>query len=113
MQQPIKWEQRWHPLREEWVIIAAHRQDRPWRGETVERAASYEPQLADYVKDCYFCPGNVRASGIRNENYEGLFVFDNDHPCVGPDAPQELQIPVGVFRNRPATGHARVLCYSS
>src|SRR5215831_12916812 len=22
-----KWEERWHPLREEWVIIAAHRQD--------------------------------------------------------------------------------------
>jgi UDPglucose--hexose-1-phosphate uridylyltransferase len=24
------WEQRWHPLREEWVIIAAPRQKRPW-----------------------------------------------------------------------------------
>ena len=22
------WEQRWHPLRAEWVIVAAHRQDR-------------------------------------------------------------------------------------
>ena len=27
------WEQRWHPLREEWVIIAAHRNERPWTGE--------------------------------------------------------------------------------
>ncbi len=27
------WEQRWHPLREEWVIVAAHRQSRPWSGE--------------------------------------------------------------------------------
>ena len=27
------WEQRWHPLREEWVVVAAHRQDRPWQGE--------------------------------------------------------------------------------
>ena len=31
------WEERWHPLREEWVIVAAHRQNRPWIGETVGR----------------------------------------------------------------------------
>ena len=30
------WEERWHPLREEWVVVAAHRQDRPWSGETVK-----------------------------------------------------------------------------
>ena len=29
------WEERWHPLREEWVIVAAHRQNRPWSGGTV------------------------------------------------------------------------------
>ncbi len=27
------WEERWHPLREEWVVVAAHRQNRPWSGE--------------------------------------------------------------------------------
>src|SRR5215471_8360555 len=107
-----KWEQRWHPLREEWVIVAAHRQDRPWHGETVDRDASKVRRLPEYVEDCYFCPGNVRVSGTRNDNYQGLFAFDNDHPCVGPDAPQELNTPIGIFRNRPATGHARVLCYS-
>jgi UDPglucose--hexose-1-phosphate uridylyltransferase len=25
----MTWEQRWHPLREEWVVVAAHRQNRP------------------------------------------------------------------------------------
>jgi UDPglucose--hexose-1-phosphate uridylyltransferase len=30
------WEERWHPLREEWVIVAAHRQNRPWSGEMLE-----------------------------------------------------------------------------
>jgi UDPglucose--hexose-1-phosphate uridylyltransferase len=39
-------------------------------------------------------------------------VFDNDHPCVGLDAPRELAPPAGIFRNRPATGIARVVCYS-
>ena len=44
--------------------------------------------------------------------YAEMFVFDNDMPCVGPDAPQELAEPVGVNRNRPASGVARVVCYS-
>lgn len=31
------WEERWHPLREEWVIVAAHRQGRPWVGHVTDR----------------------------------------------------------------------------
>lgn len=104
------WEERWHPLREEWVIIAAHRQQRPWSGETL--TANGE-QLPEYVPDCYLCPGNTRVSGAVNPIYSGTFVFDNDHPSVGPDAPQELIRPPGaVYRNRPARGLARVVCYS-
>ncbi len=103
------WEERWHPLREEWVIVAAHRQNRPWSGETVEREEAVEP---DYVRDCYLCPGNARVGGAHNENYKGVFVFDNDLPCVGADAPQDLDTPVGIYRNRSAQGIARVICYS-
>ncbi len=105
----MTWEQRWHPLREEWVIVAAHRQDRPWRGETVDDAREAVPA---YVPDCYFCPGNTRVSGARNPAYTHTFVFDNDHPCVGPAAPRALAMPAGVYRNRPADGLARVVCYS-
>ena len=107
----VRWEKRWHPLREEWVIVAAHRQDRPWHGETVGET-SRSVVLPEYVEDCHLCPGNVRVSGSRNEKYRGVFVFDNDHPCVGPDAPRALQPPPGLYRNRPAEGLARVLCYS-
>ena len=105
----MTWEQRWHPLREEWIIVAAHRQDRPWIGETLNRAPATVP---DYVPDCYFCPGNTRVSGHRNDDYSTTFVFDNDHPCVGPDAPHQPETPVGIFRNSPAAGFARVVCYS-
>jgi UDPglucose--hexose-1-phosphate uridylyltransferase len=105
----MTWEERWHPLREEWVIIAAHRQDRPWNGFTVEHEHINFP---DYIADCYLCPGNERISGKRNNFYSSTFVFDNDHPCVGPLAPQELQVPKGIYRSRPATGIARVVCYS-
>ena len=37
------WEQRWHPLREEWVVVAAHRQNRPWTGGTVAAPAAARP----------------------------------------------------------------------
>jgi len=105
----MTWEQRWHPLREEWVVVAAHRQDRPWIGETVNRE---ESPLPDYLSDCYFCPGNIRVSGARNENYTSTFVFDNDHPCVGEDAPDKLETPPGIFKNSAASGVARIVCYS-
>ena len=104
-----KWEERWHPLREEWVIIAAHRQDRPWLGETRTGPPAHIPE---HVADCYFCPGNLRVSGVRNPEYRRGFVFDNDHPCVGVDSPRELQPAPGIYRNRPAEGLARVVCYS-
>ena len=105
----MTWEERWHPLRQEWIIIAAHRQNRPWSGSTV---AHEQAALPDYLPDCYLCPDNQRVSGRRNNSYTSTFVFDNDHPCVGPEAPQNLQPPKGIYRNRPATGIARVVCYS-
>ena len=105
----MTWEERWHPLREEWVIVAAHRQNRPWSGETVRNG---ESALPDYVADCYLCPGNSRVSGRRNTPYTGTFVFDNDHPCVGLEAPRELAPAPGIYRVLPATGVARVVCYS-
>jgi UDPglucose--hexose-1-phosphate uridylyltransferase len=47
------WEERWHPLREEWVIVAAHRQNRPWIGETVASKREVAPA---YLPDCYLFP---------------------------------------------------------
>jgi UDPglucose--hexose-1-phosphate uridylyltransferase len=105
----MTWEERWHPLREEWVIVAAHRQDRPWSGNTI---TTDEDDLPDYASDCYLCPGNPRISGNVNPNYEKTFVFDNDHPCVSAEAASELSPPSAVYRNRPAQGVARVVCYS-
>ena len=105
----MTWEERWHPLREEWVLVAAHRQNRPWSGETIEHG---DVDLPRYVEDCYLCPGNTRVSGRRNDDYASVFVFDNDHPSVGMDAPPPQVLPDGVYCNRPAQGIARVVCYS-
>ncbi|MGB9604981.1 MAG: galactose-1-phosphate uridylyltransferase [Bryobacteraceae bacterium] len=103
------WEQRWNPLRQEWVVLAAHRQDRPWSGEVVEHPGE---GLPEYVPDCYLCPGNRRVSGAVNPPYTGIFVFDNDHPSLAPEAPADLDRPAGIYRNRPARGVCRVICYS-
>jgi UDPglucose--hexose-1-phosphate uridylyltransferase len=103
------WEQRWHPLREEWVIVAAHRQSRPWSGAEIGPRAVTPPP---FDPACYLCPGNPRVSGQVNPAYAGTFVFDNDHPCVGPEAPRVIAPAAGIFRNGPATGVARVVCYS-
>ncbi len=84
----MTWERRWHPLREEWVIVAAHRNNRPWVGGTVESQPRIIPP---YAADCPLCPGNTRVSGAQNPDYSGVFVFENDMPCVGPKAPRDLE----------------------
>ena len=85
------WEQRWQPLREEWVVVAAHRQNRPWSGEMLDSSALPVPDYRDY---CYLCPRNERVGGYFNDDYKGVFVFDNDLPCVGSNAPSELETPM-------------------
>ena len=102
------WEERWHPLREEWIIVAAHRQNRPWIGEMVAAPQATKPQ---HDPACYLCAGNLRISGQRNPDYTGVYVFDNDHPCVGPDAPEPAAHPP-LYQTRRANGIARVICYS-
>ena len=109
------WEQRWHPLLREWVIYSAHRQNRPWSGETTgkdKRSGTRSTNALQHDPDCYLCPGNTRVSQLKNPNYQGVHVFPNDRPSISFDAPRILNSPTGLYRNRPATGLARVMCYS-
>ena len=102
------WEERWHPLRQEWVVIAAHRQNRPWVGQRVNTPL---PDVPAYDATCYLCPGNPRIHGTHNPQYTDVFVFDNDHPCVGPHAPEPIP-PAPPYQSRRADGIARVICFS-
>lgn len=105
----MTWEERYHPLRDEWVVLAAHRQQRPWQGQERSAPTARPP----YVADCYLCPGNARVHGARNPSFTGVFAFDNDHPCVAASAPEpEPTAHPEVFRARRASGAARVVCYS-
>lgn len=105
------WEKRWHPLRREWVVYAAHRNNRPWNFDKKESFVN----VPQYDPGCYLCPGNKRVSGLINPAYQDVFVFDNDHPVVGINAPQ---IPAafqnqhdGLYKKAPAVGISKVVCY--
>ena len=72
---------RFNPLKGEWVLVSPHRARRPWQGQ-VEK-----PEIAasvTYDPDCYLCPGNARAGGVRNPDYTDVFVFDNDFAALRP-----------------------------
>src|SRR5271170_2807242 len=75
------WEQRWHPLREEWVLFTSHRGGRPWLGETHRHK---EQAIPAYDPTCALCPGNKRLKG-QNPPYTGTFVFTNDLPCFSAE----------------------------
>lgn len=108
---------RFDPLQGEWILVSPHRDRRPWQGQ-VEAA---DPELPEQDPDCHLCPGNLRANGARNPNYDGVFVFDNDFPALldaatsqpaasEPAAPQAVE--TGLFQSAPARGRCRVLCYA-
>ena len=79
---------RFNPLRNEWVIVSPHRNQRPWQG-AVDPAAA-EPRAA-YDPACYLCPGNARAGGVRNPLYSSTFAFDNDFPALRLARPEPVE----------------------
>lgn len=100
---------RLNPLTGEWVLVSPHRTARPWLGQV---EVPTDLALPAYEPTCYLCPGNHRAGGVRNPDYEGPFLFDNDFPAIAPDlgdmpAPQHH-----LLQARPESGVCRVICYS-
>ena len=105
----LVWEQRWHPLREEWVLFTSHRGGRPWLGE---KTLPREEVIPAYDPTCALCPGNPRLIG-RNPAYTGAYVFTNDLPCFSADSPEIMPDENDeMYARRPARGTAEVVCYS-
>ena len=105
------WEQRWHPLREEWVVVAAHRQNRPWTGETVRPPAA--DRRPAYDPGCYLCPGNARVARPRQPALR-RHVRVRQRPSVRRrgGARARRPPPPPPYRVEPAAGRARVVCFS-
>ena len=100
---------RWNPLLREWILVSPHRTQRPWLGQVAKPTAS--PQV-EYDPNCYLCPGNARAQGLRNPAYTSVFVFDNDYPALLPDASPAAFDQDGLIVARSERGTCRVLCFS-
>jgi UDPglucose--hexose-1-phosphate uridylyltransferase len=101
---------RYNPLLDEWVLCSPGRLSRPWRGE---RSEPPRGKPARHDPDCYMCPGNRRAGGATNPDYDGVLAFDNEFPALRPgisSGPVEISHPL--FRSHPERGRCRVLCFS-
>ncbi|KAF4974790.1 hypothetical protein FZEAL_8344 [Fusarium zealandicum] len=64
--------------------ISHRRTKRPWQGQ---QEAAVEASLPDYDPKCYLCPGNTRAAGSHNPNYDKTFAFINDYSAVKAEQP--------------------------
>lgn len=119
---------RYSPLSGEWVLVSPQRTQRPWLGQV---AATPDQRLPAYDPQCYLCPNNLRAMGVRNPDYQSTYVFDNDFPALfGPGqgdlsagwqgnvesdgSPERFSghAPNDLFINKAAFGICRVVCFS-
>jgi len=102
-------ERRLNILTGDWVLVSPHRISRPWQGAksgaTMEAAPKHDPQ-------CNLCPRNLRAGGVRNPDYPGVFVFDNDFPALLAEGGAAHKSPDGLLVAEPESGVCRVICYS-
>ncbi|MEM7113868.1 MAG: UDP-glucose--hexose-1-phosphate uridylyltransferase [Chloroflexota bacterium] len=92
----------------EWVLVSPHRTKRPGQGQVekgaVEKRPSYDP-------NCYLCPGNSRAGGYKNPNYDSTFVFTNDFAALLPDTPTPTNTHP-LLQSSGVEGTCRVVCFS-
>ncbi|KAG6007322.1 galactose-1-phosphate uridyl transferase [Claviceps maximensis] len=79
---------RYNPLTDSWLLVSPHRTNRPWQGAQEAAAAN---TLPEHDPKCYLCPGNARAAGDSNPNYEKTFAFVNDYSAVKEQQPEYEQ----------------------
>jgi UDPglucose--hexose-1-phosphate uridylyltransferase len=100
---------RYNPLTGEWVLVSPRRTTRPWQGQIEKLPTEERPQ---YDPGCYLCPGNERAGGARNPEYEGTFVFQNDFSPLLPDVPEGQAGDHELLLSKSESGLCRVICFS-
>ncbi|KAF3066308.1 Galactose-1-phosphate uridylyltransferase [Trichoderma lentiforme] len=75
---------RYNPLTDSWLLVSPHRTKRPWQGQ---QESAVQTTLPEYDPKCYLCPGNPRAAGDKNPNYDKTFAFVNDYSAVKEQQP--------------------------
>ena len=100
---------RYNPLTGQWVLVSPHRAKRPWSGRDEKPAVE---NLPHYDADCFLCPTNTRVSGEVNPNYQGTYVFQNDHGALLADACAQPKNQSELFQAQSVSGVSRVICFS-
>ncbi|PIE29221.1 galactose-1-phosphate uridylyltransferase [candidate division KSB3 bacterium] len=102
---------RYNALSGEWILVSPHRTKRPWQGKQEAASAEQRPQ---YDPGCYLCPGNTRAGGHNNPEYDSTFVFTNDFAALLSDTPPRAEgMPEHpLIQTQPQQGTCRVICFS-
>ena len=99
---------RYKPLTGEYILVSPHRTKRPWQGQVEKAAPDIRPA---HDPNCYLCPGNERAGGLQNPNYNGTFVFTNDFAALLPDVP-DASPTHPLLQTEAVRGTSRVICFS-
>jgi len=98
-----------NPLTDEWLLVSPHRTRRPWQGKIEETIPDNRPA---YDPTCYLCPGNTRANGEQNPQYEGVYIFTNDFSALLPNTPEISAPEHPLLQIKSQRGTCRVICFS-
>lgn len=100
---------RYNPLTGDWIQVSPHRAKRPWQGKQEDTPTEDKPE---YDPNCYLCPGNDRAGGAENPNYDSTFVFTNDFSALKLDTPTADYNKDDLLIAEGEQGICRVICFS-
>jgi UDPglucose--hexose-1-phosphate uridylyltransferase len=93
----------------DWVLVSPQRTQRPWQGKTEEYPTIKRPS---YDRDCYLCPGNKRANGNKNPNYQSTYSFINDFSALTMQNNSESLLQEELLILKPELGICKVMCFS-
>lgn len=99
---------RYNILTGEWILVSPHRTKRPWQGK---KDVAKPVEKVTYDPNCYLCPGNTRAGGAENPNYQNTFSFQNDFAALLEQQETE-KFSNGLLQAESEEGICKVVCFS-
>lgn len=91
------------------ILVSPHRSKRPWQGQVEDVANESRPA---YDPKCYLCPGNPRADGTMNPDYQDSFVFVNDFSALLEDTAAAQFDQNGLLQASTERGICKVIAFS-
>lgn len=91
------------------ILVSPHRSKRPWQGQVEDLPTDKRPE---YDPKCYLCPGNSRADGTQNPDYEESFVFVNDFSALLAESPDGTYNEGDLLRAETERGICKVISFT-